>query len=217
MSTETDPKILDLLKAHFESAQAGQHGPMFAEVTAYDHTTQAADVRPLVRLPVDGVFVDAPIIHKVRVRWLGGGGFAATFPLAVGDVGELTPLAADFSNWIASGTKNQDAPTEGRYQLRSCVFKPVYRPFNSPLGALAVHATFPVISGDPLLLGDSTADKLVALADLVRDELDGIKADLDLLSNHSHGGVEPGTGVTGTGPPLSYSPSTPAATKVKAK
>lgn len=212
VSAETDPTIMDLMEAHFQNAQAGQHGPMFGEVTAYDHNTQAADVQPLIRLPVDGVFVDAPILRSVRVRWPGGGGFAITFPLAAGDVGELAPLAADFSNWIASGTKNQDAATEGRYQLRSCVFKPVYRPFNSPLGALAVHATSPVVSGDPLLLGDSTASDFVALASLVLSELQQIKTDYDA---HIH--PDPVAGSTGVPTVPLTAPGSVEATKVKAK
>jgi len=212
MTDDNEPDILDLLQAHFDGAQAGQHGPMFAEVTAYDHTTQAADVRPLVRLPVDGTFVDAPIIHKIRVRWPGAGDFAITFPLAPGDVGELVPLAADFSNWIASGTKNQDAATEGRYQLRSCVFKPLYRPLSNPLPAGCVHATYPVFSGDPVLLGDSTADQFVALANLVLSELQAI---IDWAKTHVH--TDPQGGNTGVPTVLPSDAGSVAATKVKAK
>ena len=75
-----------------------------------------------------------------------------------------------------------------------------------------------MISGDPLLLGDSTADKFVALENLVKTQLDAIAADLTSLNMHSHGGIEPGTGTSGPSPSCSYtSASSVAATKVKAK
>lgn len=214
MTAQTDPTMLDLMEAHFRNAQAGHHGPMFGEVVSYDYGTQAADVQPLVRLPVDGVFVNAPILRSLRVQWPGGGGGALTFPLAAGDVGELAPMGADFSNWIASGTKNQDAATGERFQLASCVFKPLYRPFSSPLPAGCVHATCPVLSGDPLLLGDSTATELVALAALVLARLTTLQSAHDL---HKHTGVTPGVGTSAIPDVIVGALDPVAATKVRAK
>lgn len=72
-------------------------------------------------------------------------------------------------------------------------------------------------------LGAKSGAEFVALADKVKTELDGIKSDLDTIatwtSAHVHSGVMTGGGSSGppaAGASLSYSPTTPAATKVKA-
>lgn len=70
-------------------------------------------------------------------------------------------------------------------------------------------------------LGAKSGSEFVALADKVKSELDGIKSDLDLIKNHTHTVPITGpVGTTATTPPialvLTYAPTTPAATKVKA-
>lgn len=83
------------------------------------------------------------------------------------------------------------------------------------------------IAGDDLRLGDPAADKFVALANLVKDELDKIKTELDNvqtgLSTHTHPYTDTPIGSAVTQPPpappysVGYSPTEPKAEKVKAK
>lgn len=207
----------EIFRGLVKAFMSDEHGPLLAEVETYDQATQRASVKPLMKIYNQGRLMDPKVQQDVPVQWPGGGDGSLTFPLAAGDVGVIVPMAADISAWSASGTIDQGAPTQRKLSLSDVVFIPKLTSRAGPLPSAAYAAGATVLRGSDVRLGDSTADKFVALAELVKSELDGIKADLDLLSNHTHGGVEPGLGVTGTGPPLTYSPTTPAATKVKAK
>jgi hypothetical protein len=83
------------------------------------------------------------------------------------------------------------------------------------------------IAGDDIRLGDPDADDKVALAPLVKDELDKIKTELDNiktgLSTHTHPYTDTPVGPATTDPPaappynVGYSPTEPAAENVSAK
>jgi hypothetical protein len=212
-----EPSFEEMFRRIVKSVQSDEHGPLLARVETYDQDSQRATAQPLLMIYNHGELVLIDVQQDIPVKWPGGGDGSLTFPVAAGDVGVVTPMEADISGWSASGSINQGAPTQRKLSLSDVVLDLRVTSRASPLPSTAYAAGATVLRGSDVRLGDSTADKLVALADLVRTELDGIKADLDLLSNHTHGEVETGTDVTGTGPPLTYSPSTPAATKVKAK
>ncbi len=74
------------------------------------------------------------------------------------------------------------------------------------------------------MAGDSSATSFVALASLVLTELQAIETALSNLSGHTHGAGllldstgNPCTGTTGAGPSNTYSASSVACTKLKAK
>ena len=148
------------------------------------------------------------------VLWPGAGDFALTFPLGAGDVVDLVVQMCDISNWVASGSKHEEVADQRRNSLSDVVALPRLRSRSSPLPSGCVHPNCPVLSGNPLLLGDATASEFVALATKTITELQQI---VDAYNDHTHGGIEPGTGTTASPLPQMADADPVAAEKVKAK
>lgn len=161
------------------------------QVVSYDPEKQAVDVQPVVLIVIDGTPQKLPILRQVQVQFPSGSGWSLTGPLEKDDDGWIVPAGADISGWKASGAANAEAQRHTRGSLSDVRFQPGSRPLSRALGALHYAADGPVLFGDPFVyLGDSSADKFVALGKLVHDELVA-------LATHTH---PPGTYTTPSGP-----------------
>lgn len=212
--TEAEPTLDDLFAEFFRDFTDNFSGPMLAEVQSYNISEQSADCKPLVKIWLRDQSVELPILRSVPVLWPGGGSGSLHFGLTKGDVGQIIIQQNDHSAWYASGSKNQDSPTSRRFALSDVAFIPRINPKSNPLGSNATHASSPVLSGNPVLLGDSTAAEFVALANKVLAELQNIKTWADA---HVHSGVTTGPGITGAPSVPMPSPGSVECTKVKAK
>lgn len=162
LDTPGRPDFEEMFRGLVKSVQSDEHGPALAKVESYDQDTQRATVK-MVNQPWTGdTLVEVDVQQDVPVQWPGGGDGSLTFPLAAGDVGQLTPQATDISSWSASGTIDQGAPTKRKFSLSDVVFAPRVTSRAAPLPSAAYAAGATVLRGSDVRLGDSTADKLVA-------------------------------------------------------
>ncbi len=84
------PDLTDVFERAFTKQIAGLRVAMPARIERYDAAKQVVDVAPALKERTEnetGTFdVEAlPILRNVPVQFPGGGGFALTFPVAVGD------------------------------------------------------------------------------------------------------------------------------------
>ena len=92
---------------------------LIAKIVSFNSTKQTVDVQPLVKESYDDEsgdrqVVDIPIITDVPVQVLGGGGYAVTFPLAVGDQCLLCVSQHAIDKWLVEGTNNTLDPLDDR-------------------------------------------------------------------------------------------------------
>lgn len=87
----SDIQEFDVLLTALRGFSEELHTAMPGQVTAYDPTTQLADIQPMLKKPqfddqdnrLDAVRF--PVLPKVPVRWPQAGGFAFVLPMQVGD------------------------------------------------------------------------------------------------------------------------------------
>lgn len=186
-----------------------------AEVVSYDASGPTADVRPLVT--VDGE--RPPVVSGCPVQWPNAGGRALTWGLVAGD--RVTLLVRSQSHdEVDDGRPVPVTPALGRrHSLADAVVQVGYTTPGTLDSDAYRNDGQPVLSygsGEALHLGASTADKALALAYKVRDELDKIDA---AFSSHTHqvtynsGTAGPLTTATAGGP--TYTPADVDSTRVK--
>lgn len=203
---------------------------MAGEVVSFDANTMTATVRPAVR--VQAVDSDSrpevdelPDLEDVPVLYPSAGGFLLYIPLSAGD-----PVRIEFSEEDDSefyDDASADVPGNpinlkrhgGAYVCRPEGFRGT--------GALGGESDSAPFIGTPdgvgikfdsgtLVIGDSSATNFVALANLVKSELQDMNT---AIGNHTH--ASPAGGFTGTAlastPAYSHTVGDVAAAKVKAK
>jgi hypothetical protein len=115
-------------------------------VVRYDSATQQVDVQPIPKVRhVDEngtpVVQQLPVVPSVPVVFPGGGGFAVTFPITVGDTVLLVFSGVSIDKWLQSGS---DAPvdpeTYARHALADAVAIPGLRNFARPRPAPVANA-----------------------------------------------------------------------------
>ena len=171
---------------------------------------------------------DFPPIQDVPIRWQRCGKGWITLPLAAGDPGHLIFSDRSLSNWAASNKGEVvDPKSLSLHNFDGAIFEPglvnTSSPIDSPdLENIVIHVM------NKLMLGEKglTDDNLVALAKLVKTELDNLRTALNSFittyNSHTHPYVDTPSGAAVTSPTLSTgNPANPVqdvkATKVYAK
>lgn len=207
--------LAQVLRDHAEARLMDVHTAMPGRVEAYDSATQLADVKPLLKR----VYVDAegnelveslPVIPSVPVAFPRGGGYFISFPVEPGDYVELIFCERSIDQWMAQGGEVDPAdprlhPLDGAVAIAgvypSTEALPDAHAENMALGKSGgkqIH-----IKAATIALGAESPSDKVALAGLVKAQLDGIKADLDSIKlwggaiGHTHM-----TSLGPSGPPL---------------
>lgn len=108
MISERNPSLAEILGALQKSWVRDISVALPAAVTSYDATTQLVTVQPQLNETYeaeDGSEVSAPrgLIYNVPVVFAGGGGFATTHPIAVGDTCLLVCTDRSLDLWIERG------------------------------------------------------------------------------------------------------------------
>lgn len=212
--------LAEVIRAHTIRHLALLETAMPGRVTAWDRTAQEATIQPLIQ----GTRVDAvteerthyslPSVPGVPVFTLGGASGSLSVDLSIGDTGLMIFCSRDLDTWLTSGADPAVPQDPRRHDLTDAVFLPGLRPFSAPLGASGYASGAVVLAGADVRLGASTATDFVALASLVKAELDAIWIKFNL---HTHAGVTTGPGVSGLPTDISGGASVVAATKVKAE
>ena len=202
------PRIEETLQAILDETAGEIRVAAFGIVTRWypgspsDPESPAVDVRPVTNEPlrtVDGerIFQQLPVIPKVPVMFpQSGARFSITWEMAPGDTVLLVIPAREWSHWFVTG---QPAPAydDRPHSLGNAVAFPCgFARGGGPLTATnsLVH------QGAIIRMGDSTANLSVALASLVKTEIDKV---ITGFNSHTH------PYVNGTTPAVTSAP-TPA-------
>lgn len=195
-----------------------------ARIEAYDRATFTASVRRVVRErrwdPIERTInaVLPKAIHGVRVAQHYTNENGLILPYKPGDYVWCEVAERSHEEWYTRGGDDIEARSSRRFDPKDVVVTAPIRPRNDAPPANATHATDPVLNGDPVHLGDANpaTEDWVALAQLVRDELDALWT---ALKDHTH--VTTATVSTGLAgvvskPSILGAAGSVAATKVKA-
>lgn len=163
-----DPRLANILQAATDKSHRHIHKAMPARVVEYDVETQHATVQLLVQL--DGETV-APL-QDVPVCFPGGAAGFLHVPLAAGDNVLIVFCDEDFSKWWETGSISPPL-IEQRHGLYPIAIPGLVRAA-APFLATAGHVT--LAAEDELRLGSDEATEAVALANLVLEQLNALKA-----------------------------------------
>lgn len=123
MSGSRSPGLPEILETYAEVIGKNLRVALPATVTRFDAATQAADVQPLLLLPLtdeDNVRTTErlPVIPNVPVVYPRGSGFHLVFPLAVGDNVLVVFCDQSLDQWKAKGGTDVD-PVDNRQHTDS--------------------------------------------------------------------------------------------------
>jgi len=128
MSSQRTPTMAQAISAVLAKRLQELHTSLPGEVQSYDPEKQTADVRPLLRVPVeleDGtVQLEAlPVCVGVPVVFPGAGGFRLTLPLKKGDGVLLVFAEGHLDRWQSQGGL-QDPPLRRRFHIADAIAVP---------------------------------------------------------------------------------------------
>lgn len=204
--------LLDMVLAVIEDRLLDLHTSFPAEVVSVNG--RKVNVRPIVPYTEEddrGELVEQPLpeIRGVPVSFPGTRSAGMYFPLAAGDTGMVVVSEVSLDRYKEDGDKGPPQNRE-RNGLNGAWFIPGVFP-GSDVSDAEGDPDATVVLGDDVRLGSSAASQFVALANLVKSELESIKTAFDM---HQH--VE--TGGTTNAPSMPLPPiGDVAAGKVKAE
>lgn len=192
----------EVINAAIRQGSAALHVSMPGRIKAYNATEQTADVEPLLKFDrtLDDdtqVAEPLPVLHKVPVQFPGAGGYALTFPVAVGDPCLLVFADRSLDAWYAQGGV-VDPLDSRQHDLSDAVALLGVRSSKDALSAAPTDRTVlgqpagmrvEVGPGNLIDLGGGSSD-FVALASKV-DAMAGV------FNSHVHPGVTTGPGSSG--------------------
>lgn len=221
--TVANPEWAELMQTAAAAAIFEVHTSMPGQIVAVRSDSsskrQYVDVRPSLRRLLDTdldaadplIEEELPVLPNVPVAFMQGGGFFISVPLAVGDFVTVVFAERSIDRWLATARKASQVATStgdvGTHTLDGAIALPVGP---APLGELLDG-----VSGSDLVIGRSggivlqmnastinagspSASDFVALAALVKSQLQSL---WDALNTHTHivaGTLTPPTAVAGT-------------------
>lgn len=225
-----DPSLAELLRATMDCHDLEVHTSLPCRVEKFDPATQTADLKPLIRRRAqnpDGTEINEsiPVIPRVPVAWPRAGKFIITWPIKKGDLVEIVISESSRDTFQAGDGVEADPDDFRRFDLSDAWAYPAAGyPDNIAIenfdpddlvigvdGGVVIH----VKESGEIHLGSKDAADALALASLVKTELDAVKADQDalkiLLAGHVHPGVTAGGASTAVSTDFTgYTPHTPA-------
>ena len=142
-------KLSELLRKVSEYRNSDVRTALPVEVTAYASVAQTVNVKPLIKNLVeatDGIAIESlPIINTVPVAFPRSGGYFITFPIAVGDTGQIVICDRSIDQWHKQGKEVE--PLDRRiHHFNGAVFYPGLSPSTNPI--VDAHATDMVMGKD---------------------------------------------------------------------
>lgn len=221
--------VLDVSRAQVERVKTTYPG----YIVNYDRTTQTADIQVIPRMrrrdPDTGVvtYERVPVIPNVPIVHTAGSGGSLVIDLAAGDAVLVEVCDRSIDEWKATGNKATEPQIPRRWDFTDAMAIPGGQPKAKPLPAGACAAGAAVLRSSDVRLGSSTATDFVALASLVSANLTALATALGpyidaynvaVAAANSSGLATPVVITVNPGDPvLAFSPSSVAATKVKAE
>lgn len=175
------PTLADLILSAGPAIRRSVRVAVDVEVITYYPSTQTADVRPCVpddpRQAADGSITapTPPVIYAVPVRWPEGGSRALRWGLVAGDRCEGIVRHRSHDQVDSGAAVPVDLLSLREFDLSDMVLYPGARPPTRELAAGEFREdgqpVFVLPDGEVLHVGASTADKTLALALEIRNEL----------------------------------------------
>lgn len=168
------PSFAQLIKKAIENCLLDVHTAILGKIQSYDAKTQKADIELILKCQEEFL----PLLIDVPVLFPAGGNFLITFPLAPGDLVQVifNESADNFFNERFS--LNQAVAIPGMNFLKTAHAE------NLVLGkddGPQIH-----IDSQKIRLGSETAHEALALASLVKKELENFKAKFNIHSHVAH-------------------------------
>ncbi len=185
----TKPQLADVLADAIKGEIATVHTSLPGRVVDYDQVNQTATVQLGVQFSRRGLdgeripYTPAPL-SGVPILWPtgGGGAYSDTWPLEKGDEVWVHFAERSIDEWVMSDASVVTPASVRRFNLSDAVATPAQSSRKSPLPGAAV-ADARVIRGDEIRLGSASASDYVALASLVKAELDAL---WNAFNSHTH-------------------------------
>ena len=190
VTTPSDAAVID---SRIERRERDLKVMLPGKVVAFDQATLTVDIEPqdveVWREQSETEFQNSrlPEVSNLPILYPRGGGFGIYWPLQVGDFGLVACTKYSLDLWRQKGEQT-GAGDMRRFTLSGAMFLPVsLYPDDNVLAVDAGDENFMVLSKG------GTSD-FVALAALVKSEIDDLKTDFNL---HKHTGVTTGGGTSG--------------------
>lgn len=185
----TKPQLSDVISDAIRSELATVHTSLPGRIVDYDQATQIATVQISVQFSRRGLdderipYTPSPL-SGVPILWPTGGGgkYSDTWPLERGDEVWVHFAERSIDEWVMSDTSVVTPASVRRFNLSDAVATPAQSSRKSPLPGEAV-ADARVIRGEEIRLGSASASDYVALASLVKAELDAL---WNAFNSHTH-------------------------------
>ena len=234
MTTPRTPELEDVLRLALENFQSSLHVALPGRIESYDASSQTASVKPLVKNTfIDDEGVDVvetlPVINRVPIQFMRGGGFFMSFPVVKGDHVLLVFNERSIDKFQTGDGGDTDPVDIRMHNLSDAVAIPGFYPDSKALadahvsnavlgkdGGTQIH----VADGKIELGAEGSSDK-ASLDSKIQIELTRIAGELTALTTfiaaHVHTGVTTGPGSSGppaVPPPTPGSPSATASALV---
>jgi hypothetical protein len=223
----SEREALDRVLADFRSSL---HTSFPAQVTAYDASKQTVDVKAALKREFASddperpwETEELPELFGIQIQWPRAGGFAITFPIAVGDWVHVHCAVQSTLVWRRGGQPGSEPGVNDPHGLNGCVAVPGWYPDTQKLTSVDTsnlvlrsvsNGVRITISDDEISLGSTSGDKFVALAPDVEAAIE------HAIKHHTHtvsGVTAGGASVTSVVGVLTADVQSTAATMVKAK
>lgn len=225
----------EVFRRVLEAHQTDIHTALPARVEKFDAVTQTIDAKPMIKRVIkddDGTELEEsiPVIRDVPVCFPRAGRFFVAFPLAKGDFVQLLFNERSIDQFFEKGSEVHPIDLS-THDFNGAVAYPGMVTKGTPLGEdvstdLVIGddggAVVRILPDGTIEIGSTAGTKqAAALADSVKAELEGIKADFDAFktayNGHVHPGVSAGVASTSITAPvvLTYSPQDVGSTKVQ--
>ena len=191
--------LAGVIKTAVNKAMQSFDGMLPVEVVAYDRATNRATVRHLVQMVgSDGEAVDRADVASIRVMQPGNGAFNISLPIQPGDKGWLMAADRDISTFQQGLQKG--APNTARmHSFQDGVFMPdAMSNGNAPAGQEG-RVVIGANDGSSYMAFDGDGFEWSAGGNTLTFDASGLKMNgKNIGDTHTHNGVTPGGGNTGT-------------------
>lgn len=181
--------ITEVMEDANNMAMANLHTSTIAKITKVNEKT--INAKPVFNRVVDGESIELPEFAEIPVFWLSGGGSSIRHPLAVGDYALLIFVERCIDDWVFG--KDYADPREPRMHDYSDAVALVGLFNNAGMMVIPDTTTF---DGDIIHNGNLTINGNLIVNGTITATVDVIGGEIS-LKNHTHGGVQPGSGSTG--------------------
>lgn len=191
--------LVGVIKTAVNKAMQSMDTMLPVEVVAYDRATNRATVRHLVQMVgSDGEAVDRADVASIRVMQPGNGAFNISLPIQPGDKGWLMAADRDISTF-QQGLQKSAPNTARMHSFQDGVFMPdAMSNGNAPAGQEG-RVVIGANDGSSYMAFDGDGFEWSAGGNTLTFDGSGLKMNgKNIGDTHTHSGVIPGGGNTGT-------------------